>query len=175
MTAFAEPGDLADSLDEAGKKQRALERATDAIRGATGQTITRVADDVVTIPGLGRRLIQLPQAPVVSIASVTIDGLPLIRDLHYEVLEAGVLRRLGCSWPRGPVVVTYTHGYADVPEDLVRLCAAIADRFLDGTAGVKSESETVGDRQWQVAYEAAGLFGPDAELILDSYRLEPLP
>jgi len=137
---------------------------------------------VVTLTGNGRRLLQLPQIPVVSVSSVVADGATLTRGVHFDLFEEQALSSLGYSWPRGgQVVVTYTHGYGTVPEDLVRLCGQIADRILDGTLGVRSVQESMGTKQTSVTFHSLALAGDDSvfsladQRILDGYRLHPLP
>lgn len=183
MAAFAQPIDLPSGQDEAARQQSALDRATDLIRGALdGQLITRVDDDVAVLTGTGRRFLQLPQAPIVSVASVVVGGATYTEGVDYEVnVDLNALTRLGYAWPRtGLVRVTYTHGFDTVPEDLARLCAALADRVLDGSLQVRSVQESIGSKQSSVTYlhPASGraeLFSDADERVLDGYRLTLLP
>lgn len=103
-----------------------LARASAAFRGATRQHISRVVDDTVTLDADGSWALLLPERPVTSVASVVVDGVTLTEGTDYEWSAAGVLKRLG-SWPAKyrSVVVTYTHGYDPVPEDVQE---AVAER-----------------------------------------------
>lgn len=178
MTSFADTEDLDANLSDGEKQQRALDRATDLIRAATNQTITRVDDDVVTVDGAGRRILQLPQVPAIDVTSVTVDGLTLVEDLHYEVnLVNGWLTRLGASWPCGPVVVTYSHGYDTVPDELARMCAEVANRILSGTLNVRQQSESAGGVQKTITYARTSdtVFSEEEDRILDTYRVGRLP
>lgn len=187
MTSFAEPTDLPSALNDADRKQQALDRATDLIRGELdGQLITKVDDDTVTLSGDGRRLLQLPQIPVISVASVVVQlgadrQTTLSEGVDYLVHGDGRLEHLGYGWPRGwDVVVTYSHGYAEVPRDLMRLTAQLADRILDGSLRVRSVQETIGDKQTSITYlqpasgQADPFDGADRKM-LEKYRLSPLP
>jgi hypothetical protein len=184
MAAFGQTSDLPSGQDEATRQQTALAQATDLIRGALGgQRITLVTDDVVVLPGPGRRLLQLPQKPIVSVTSVAIGSATFTEGTDYEVdAELNALARLGYSWPRGGVVrVTYTHGYDTVPEELARLCGRIADRILDGTLGARSVQESIGTKQTSVTFHSLALAGDDSvfaladQRLLDGYRLPLLP
>jgi hypothetical protein len=187
VTSFGQTTDLPSGQDEAAHQQTALAQATDLIRGALGgQTIVRVDDDTVVLPSPGRRLLQLPQAPIVSVTSVTsvaIGSATFTEGTDYEVDgELNALARLGYSWPRGGLVrVTYTHGYDTVPEELARLCGRIADQLLDGTLGARSVQESIGTKQTSVTFHSLALAGGDsvfalADLrMLDGYRLPLLP
>ena len=185
MTAFAASVDLPSTKDTAGQQADALNRATDLIRGALGgQQIIRVDDDTTVLKGNGRRILQLPQIPVVSVTSVTINQggyYPnlLTPGIHYTVDAGGRLRALGYPWPSGwDITVVYTHGYDTVPEELSRLCAALADKILAGTLGVRSMQESIGTRQSSVTYAAtasSAVFDDSERAVLDKYRPEPIP
>lgn len=183
MPAFAQTTDLPSALDAEGKQISALDRATDLIRGALdGQLITRMDNDTVTLAGNGRRTLQLPQVPVTSVASVTMNhGYPtaLVADQHYTVTRDGRLVSLAYPWPVGAqITVVYSHGYDSIPEDLARLCAALADKILTGTVGVRSVQESIGTKQSSVTYAATGsssVFDDSEQRVLDKYRLSPLP
>jgi hypothetical protein len=183
VTAFADTTDLPSGKDATGRQLDALARATDLIRGALGgQQIVRVEDDVVTLEGNGRWILQLPQVPVVAVTSVVVGGLVHTAGIHYTVAsDTGRLTSLGYPWPVGArVVVTYTHGYDFVPEDLARLCASLADKILDGSLRYRSVQESIGSKQSSISYlqPASGNPQPfDAadEQVLDKYRLSLLP
>jgi len=184
MAAFAQATDLPSGQDEATRRQAALERATDLIRSALGgQLITRVKNDVIMLTGNGRRILQLPQIPVVSVASVVVSlggrsRTTLTEDVDFTVHNDGRLVSLGYPWPRGgDVTVVYTHGYDAVPDELARLCAALADKDLTGSLGVRSLQESIGTKSSSITYAATGesVFTPSEDRILDRYRVQPLP
>lgn len=196
---FARSEDLPSQQDTATKAQMALAQATDMIRAALGgQQITKVTGDTVTLAGNGRRILQLPQIPVTAVTSVTINlggAYPnqLTPDVHYTWDGAtGLLTALAYPWPRDwDVTVVYSHGYDTVPDDLIRLCASVADKILAGTVGVKAVQESIGTKQSSITYitpttrSSSGggarassgvvLFNDAEELILDQYRLDLTP
>jgi hypothetical protein len=108
----------------------ALLVASAAVRDAAGAAISEETSTVVVNAGAGN-LLSLP-GPVTSVAAVAIDGITISSD-DYEVLPNGLWRR--CGWMvRGrpvPVSVTYTHGLAAVPDDIVDLTCVLAKAWLD--------------------------------------------
>jgi hypothetical protein len=103
------------------------------VRDAAGAAISEETSTVRVNAGWGN-LLGLP-GPVTAVASVSVDGTTLSADA-YEVLPNGLWRRCGwamCGAPV-PVVVTYTHGLAAVPEDIVDLTCNLAKAWLDHVA-----------------------------------------
>lgn len=97
---------------------RALEMASDRFRQeADGQLIHHVADDEVVLDSVGGPVLLLPQVPVTEVSSVVVDG-EAVDDFEWS--ERGILRRAR-GWPRGlrAVTVTYSHGFAEIPGDVV--------------------------------------------------------
>lgn len=117
-----------------------LAAASSAVREAAGVAITR-ATTTVTLWTTPTRRIDLPGPPVVSVDSVVLDGTTLTVDTDY-VLRGHALWRVNCTtWqyigdPPSELVVTYTHGLAEVPADIVDLvCSLVAagvSRAADG-------------------------------------------
>jgi hypothetical protein len=103
-----------------------LDAASASVRDAAGSAISR-ATSTVTLWTEASRRIELPARPVVSVASVTLDGVTVT---DYKLRGSALWR--DCYWqmPRdtpGEVVVTFTHGYATVPADVVDLvCSLVA-------------------------------------------------
>ncbi len=144
MTAFATPDDLADYLgrdrfaEPTGYRQAVmvLDLASGEIRAWTRQTIDLVTDDEVVLAGSWAGALVLPEQPVVSVSAVTLNSRALVSGVDYE-LAAGTLQfssygSLHGTWPgsqgstgreagfwggaEATVAVTYTHGFATVPE-----------------------------------------------------------
>jgi hypothetical protein len=107
-----------------------LETASEVIRDAAGSTISREIS-TVTVPAPEGRWLELP-GPVISVDSVTIDG---EADADW-VLVGGMLWR-PCNWMLCDPVnveVTYTHGLAVVPADIVNLCVDLAKAGIEAAA-----------------------------------------
>jgi hypothetical protein len=178
-------GLLQDSID------RALREADAAIRNYTNQYLSFVEDDTVTIDG-GGRVIFLPQLPVTEVVSIEEDGEALTVTDDYIVGRYGVIHRVGRRWATGiqNIVVTYSHGYESIPQDITDIATRAASRAYQAglkaadTAGVPGvQSKTLGDFSVTFAGDgniADGLMGASgARLLLMSekemlnrYRLE---
>lgn len=165
-----------------------LDLATGAIRAHTNQTLSRVANDTVVLPGNYTGTLELPERPVASVASVSIGDTNLAADVDYVwdgassllrgtlvtgvlVVNDGPLLSGRGDWggPGAQVSVTYTHGFATISDDIKGVCLALAARSLSSPDGVNSE--TVGS--YSVSYSRTGgavsLLDEERRL-LDRYR-----
>jgi len=140
--AFATVADLATFLQrdlsavDTATASLLLDLASAAIRDYTGQTLSLVSNDVVTLdPPQGSRLF-LPELPVASVASVVLNGTTLTvattanTSGYYVYPNEGYIQygygygygyrsgSWGGAWGWAPrsVVVTYSHGYATIPD-----------------------------------------------------------
>jgi len=120
------------TAEEADRADTLLTAATGLIQDETRQTVFLVEDDTLTMPGRNDERITLPEKPVVSIASVTIDGRPLVEGTSWY-LDGNTIVRLsgteliawlpddawpsscGFGTPRQTLEIVYTHGYEDIP------------------------------------------------------------
>ena len=160
-----------EDVDPTGGLQ-ALEMASDLIRGYTRQVLSLVEGDVEVHDGAGHSVLLLRELPVVEVASVTVDGEPVT---DWYASEAGVLRRTdGESWPLNEKVeVTYTHGYEDLPGDIVAVTLQLAGRGVTNPSGIQREQlgqYAVTYTGGQVAGGTVGLTSGE-KLVLDRYRV----
>ena len=137
--------------------------ASASVRDAAGVPISRVTS-TVPLFGDGGQWLRLPGPPVSSVASVVLDGVTV--DVGEYALVDGYLFR-ACGWLAsgalpGPAVVTYTHGFAEVPADVVDLVARMAGAAIKlaeqdtGGAGLVVDrvvSERLGD--YAVTYDSS--------------------
>jgi len=172
---FCEIYDVADFLQveietavQIRSAQRAIAAVTEAIRNYCQQTLSLVEDDEVTLDvEAGRRQLFLPELPVIEVASVVEDGETLTAgsDEDYQLGRYGVLHRIGQNWEEGiqTVTVTYTHGYATIPDDVRDVATRAASRVyqaglksaeLEGIAGVQAMS--LGDYSVTFSSEGGG-------------------
>jgi len=165
-----------------------LDMATGAIRAHTNQTLSRVTNDTVILPGNYTGVLELPERPVASVGAVTIGDTALTVDSDFVwdgrtsllrgtavtgvlVINDGPLISGRGDWggPGAQVTVTYTHGFATIPDDIKGVCLALAARSLQSPDGVNSE--TVGS--YSVSYSRTGgavsLLDEERRL-LDRYR-----
>ena len=143
----------------------AIIEATEVIRLYTNQIITQVEDDVLTIDfNYGRKII-LPQIPVTEVSEVVEDGTTLTAGEDYALGQHGILHQLNRNWKKGIqiIVIPYTHGYSQVPQDIKDICKRIASRIYqaglrsaktNGISGLSGES--IGDYSYSLASEQGG-------------------
>ena len=175
--------------------ERALIEATAAIRNYDRQYLALVNDDVITLDSKGGTRIFLPELPVVEVSEVIEDGVTLTVDDDYKLGQHGILHRIDQKWAAGiqNITITYSHGYANIPDDIVAICTRAASRAYqagvraadsDGLMGVASKS--LGDFSVAFASESGGgtgegIMGASAARMLllcekdtlDKYRIKP--
>lgn len=155
--AYAVAADLAlllgQTFDETAtqRAQLLLDLASGRIDNVAGQTLSQVADEAITVDGTGSDLIVLPAWPVTVISTVTADAIVLVEGGDYEWSAAGLLWRLDGTWPAAPrsVQVTYTHGYAEVPEVIRSVALNVAAVWWANPS--RKQSENIGDYAYRVS------------------------
>ena len=171
---LATPEDLAallgrDDLDMY-KAVLLIECATAVVQEVCGQRIVRATSTLTLEPGPGRWL-WLPQLPVVSVASVTLDGTALVSG-DYQVRASRLWRETGWQLLTSPpteVVVEYTHGYAEGAQELQRArqaVLALTGAVYDNPSGMTQER--VDD--YAVAFEAMSARMEAAPYLRDGLR-----
>jgi hypothetical protein len=155
-------------------------RALAALNGASAlarmiarQTISAVADDVVELSTAGPEL-WLPERPVTDVAEIDVTDCfvadPVLAPGSYCWSSNG--RVQGPFSYNGRVLVTYSHGYNPVPDDVRFAVADIAARrYGGGVSGGLLQSESIGS--YSYSYRAPdGAYGlPSAEVaVFKRYR-----
>ena len=142
MTQFATAQELADRLEtefSAADESRAdglLTRVSGLVQAEARQVIERVEDDEFVFYGIRETSVLLPERPVVSVSSVTIDGEPL--EVNWTLDGDHLVHRFG--WPlQARVVVTYTHGYEPVPDAIKEVVLGAVVRGWVNPGNVMSE------------------------------------
>lgn len=163
--------DLTDA--EAGRADALLADASAMIRAYTGQDFAVVVDDEITLRGPGGT-IRLPQRPVTAVSSVVAvggDGAPDVTLIDWiwdgidqvRVGSGSYVINLPAVWwdddgYPGTYRVTYSHGYAEVPADVVAVVCGMVTRTLTAptmAGGVRSE--TIGPYSYQLDAAGTGL------------------
>lgn len=176
LDALATSSDLtARGITSDADDNTALAVASAAIRNAADNCISQLTS-TVTVEAPRGRLLRLP-GPVTDVSSVTVNGDAWTEGVDYLVTTEG-LYCIGYSWSQGfqppyglttelpvPVVVTFTHGLADVPPDIVDLCCALVASWKQAKAGgFEADSGVasfrVDDYQEVATGEAAGQASP---------------
>lgn len=120
---LADPEDLAAWLPvpaDDPKLLAALKAASRRFRGAVRHPVAAASTSTLVLDGNGRESILLPAAPVTAVSAVALDGTALVEGTDFQWSADGYLRRLGGLWPGRLrcLEVTYSHGYAEIPEDI---------------------------------------------------------
>lgn len=181
---LAVPADLAARLgvtftDE--QRIRAVFLLADAaakVRNYTRQLFT-VATDTAVLESTTDQWLWLPERPVTDVASVMI-GSAVVSPVYWVLQGDGLYRYYGWRgrfygstslWNQpDTITVTYTHGYAVVPDDIVAVVCKLAKAswvnpqglrdWRQGQTGVTYATETVGE----------GALDADDKRTLDFYR-----
>lgn len=154
----------------------ALDTASTAVREAAGAPISQTTSTVAVEGEPGQRL-RLPGPPLISVSDVAING----QEVTDWLLRSNRLwRAAGWTGAGEPseVEVTYVHGLAVVPPDIVDLvcrmvaAALVSYRSQDGGQGLAASNitqERIGD--YSVSY---GSDGRISEMDLPQYWRERL-
>lgn len=102
-------------------KITAVMAAVESVRAEAGWHISPVQQDTVVLESSGGVDLLLPSRHVVSVDSVSAVGVTT-----WQLMSGSVLRCVGGCWPWGLVTVTMTHGWENVPADLLPVIASRA-------------------------------------------------
>lgn len=186
MAAFCTVDDLEAYLqvtitDSNASAVAAIVAASAAVQNYCRQILEEVEDDELTLSiDTARRTILLPEQPVTAVTSVVEDDTELTVGTDYRWTRAGVLTRMGRNWSTAwaGVVVTYTHGYGAIPDDLKSVCVQAAARAYraglgsaaaGGIPNIQSE-QADGDYSVTFAPQANGNGASAPPLLLQSEK-----
>ncbi|MFI2612056.1 hypothetical protein [Kitasatospora sp. NPDC018619] len=155
----------------------AIRRASAQVRRYTRQTLTFVSQETIVLPG-GERVLRLPDRPLVvdDQNPLAIVELADLGGVEITCLENRDYLRLGdeltrgypwyapgrlMGWPRrnlgvwAPRVrITYSHGYRDVPDDILDVVLDLATMSMTNPQGLRQE--TIDDYSRTFASETIG-------------------
>ncbi|MFR9796629.1 hypothetical protein ACL02U_12095 [Streptomyces sp. MS06] len=142
----------------------ALRRASARVRRYLGQDISLVADDTIEVPG-GERVLAVPQRPLVvdGTHTLTVVEISVPGSVETTLTENRDFTRLGNELTRGypwyaptrtmgwpwrqqqgvwapKVRLTYSHGYAEIPDDIVDVVLDLASMNLSNPENLRSIS-----------------------------------
>lgn len=156
VTRFATSSDLEVRLgleftvEEHVRAAKLLADASKLIQDETGQTISLVTADTLIRRSVYDDRFRLPQRPVVSVASVVLDGVTVDPTSWYvegdEVVQAGIAEQFFAAVSRGwggplrTLTVVYTHGYTTVPGLARSVCMEAVARVWVNPGAVVQES-----------------------------------
>lgn len=143
-----------------------ISRASARIRGYTGQTISRVIDDVVDLTVV-RGTIWLPQRPADKPTSVVIGGNVFLENStwHWDPVNTRLVdvttRFSSANWAMWDryneyATITYSHGFTVIPDEVLEVVCAVAYRLANSTDGRETgrAQESVGGVSVTFATEA---------------------
>ncbi|MFL4904822.1 hypothetical protein ACJ6WF_16945 [Streptomyces sp. MMS24-I2-30] len=156
----------------------ALRRASARVRRYTRQDITVVENDLITLPG-GEKVLRLPQYPLVADDThpLTVVEIADFSGIEWNAVENRDYSRLGNELTRGypwqaptrlmgwpwnraqgvwapKVRITYSHGYSEVPDDIVDVVLDLATMNLANPENLRQVS--IDDYQRTFASETVG-------------------
>lgn len=189
LEAYMQRGPL-----DAASADVALRFASAAVRRYTRQIITFVENETVMLEG-GERVLKLPQRPLVvdGLHPLTVVEIPdgsgieipaveerdFIRqgsELHRGQPYYVPTRTMGWPWGRpigiwaGRVRVTYSHGYEEIPDDIVGVCLDLAAATLANPSRLRSESVGGESVTYTVETFGTGSLTSDHRKILRAFR-----
>lgn len=191
LVTFATAADLATRLgisltsDEQSRATALLALASGLIQDVVGQTIALVTDDTLSMPGTPEDRIELPQKPVVSVTSVSLDEVALTEGSDWYLDGSTIFRRaaffsrdfgildgpylLGSAFgtPLQTLTIVYTHGYtaAEIPATVKSICLEAVVRCFVNPGAVARK--TVGNTS--TVYDNMR-FSPSGLILTDDER-----
>lgn len=144
-----------------------LSIASGMVRDFLQQQITAVAADVALLDPIDGAYLMLPELPVTDVTLVeTFDGTvwatadPGTYTVSKRLGMIAARPGLGMQWPTAPESwrVTYSHGFAEVPDSLVGVTLGVASRGYASEPGV--DLERIGGYQVKYASVEADGFTP---------------
>ncbi|MFI1723937.1 hypothetical protein [Streptomyces sp. NPDC020489] len=180
-----------------GPARLALRLASAAVRRHTRQMISFVAGETITIMG-GERVLRLPQRPVVVDADnpltvvelVDASGLEISAVVDQDFLRYGSELHRGAAWPtsrlqgwprRHPigiwadrVRVTYSHGYAEIPDEIVGIVLDLAAASMSNPRRIRSEASGAVSVTYTVETFGTGSLTADHRSILRDFKRSTL-
>lgn len=121
-----------------------------------------VTSTTYTAQGYGQAEISLPRRPVVAVQSITVDGIAVT---DYAAIGPDLYRILrwgGTNAYASTIVITYTYGYAAVPDRVKEAVLWMASQVYDNPAGlaqiqIGSYSEQYANRPMLIDWRAIAL------------------
>jgi hypothetical protein len=156
-----------------------LNIASGMVRRKLKQQLDYVGDDAVTLDPINGTYVQLREFPIVAVSLVEmldaatqqwVAADPSTYTVSRATGMIGALPGTGVYWPTTPESwrVTYTHGFEELPDDLLGVVLGVAARAYSSPAGI--ESERVGAYQVKYAVESSGFSGIEDGVLIDYRR-----
>lgn len=173
------------TVEQTAQADALLLDASASVRNYTGQQFTRVTNDVATLR-VSRGRVILPQRPADKPTSISYaDGSGVISTAAWwwggleqvDLCPPSYIANGPTWWNRRvpeAVIVTYSHGYTEIPSDVVGVVCQMAIRVLFGAASSPGlRSEAIDDYQYALGGSLVSgtvALVPEEREILDRYR-----
>lgn len=154
-----------------------LSIASGMVRDSLQQQITATTGEVILADPIDGSYVLLPELPISDVSLVeTFDGTvwttadPSTYTVSKRLGMIAGKPGYGVAWPSDPETwrVTYSHGFATVPDSLVGVVCGVAARAYASPVAV--DLERLGGYQVKYAVESAG-FSPLELIALSRYRV----
>jgi hypothetical protein len=151
---------------DASEQSSLIEAASRYVTDYTRRNFLRTTYTEV-LSGTGHKDLRLANYPILSVTSVTIDG---VAETDYVMLpEEGILvrgdadddPRGSIGWDRGTrnITVVYIGGEIHVPEPVKRATILMAKEIQQRTDAGTFRREKIGDYEYETGGQEAGLYG----------------
>jgi hypothetical protein len=179
------------SAEEGSRADALLDDASALVRSYTRQDFAPPAPETVVLRA-SAGIVRLPKTPVTAVTAVVavgvgggpdlplagwgFDGIDVVDVTGWDSLVINLPESLrdDCTSLPPTYRVTYTHGYATVPADVVAVVCAMVMRTLTApTMAAGVTSETIGSYSYRMAEGGIGTsvhLGSADKLVLDRYR-----
>ena len=197
-TPLATQADLEAALQrslDATQAAMAIRRASARVRKYCRQELSLVENETITLPG-NSRVLRLPQRPLVvdDTHPLTVVELFGLTNVEYTALEGRDFTRIGSELTRGEawwaptrlmgwpwmrpqgiwaqrVRVTYSHGYSEIPDDVVDVVLDLAAMSMTNPQGLRSESIDDYSRTFAAETIGGAQLSDDHKEALHPYRV----
>lgn len=146
--------------------------ASSVVRGAAGSPILETTSTVSLWAVDGSQWLDLPGKPVTAVSVVVYDGDTLTADDDYKLVDGRLWGSSPWGDPREPleVVVTMTHGLAEVPPHIVQLVCDLAIAGADAATAGAHDPRVLAER----IDDYSVTFAPGAESVATAVELPAL-
>ncbi len=140
MASFATPAEMATFMGQPtpadpARFQAYLDAASALIRRFTGQTLSEVIAETVTLEPIDRDTMILPQRPVTAISSLLVLGVAFtayrFTRTGFVIMGATPSTTEGSFWTNG-ATITYNHGYATSTDEYGAIKAICLESAVRG-------------------------------------------
>lgn len=149
------------------------------VRNYTRQVLSVVTDDTAVLEATPEQWLWLPERPVTEVSEVSVGG-AVVSPVYWTQQGDGLYRFYGWSgrmwgttalWNQpDTITVTYTHGFDEIPDDVVAIVCKLAKASWVNPQGLRQWRQGSTDVMLSVESVAEGALNDDDRRTLDLYR-----